>query len=119
MVNHELGPRIRARSAGLSPHPVHPKAIAVMRELGIDISRQRSKHLEEFKGERFDCVITLCAEANEACPVIEGATTRLHIGFDDPARATGKENEVMDVFRSVRDQIRERVLARLMEMLGI
>lgn len=85
-------------------------AIAVLREIGIDISRQRSKSLAEFEGESFDCVITLGGSANERCSLFFGGVKRIHIGFDDPAKASGSEGEIMAEFRSVRDEIKKTSL---------
>ncbi len=81
-----------------------------MKEADIDISRHRSKGMDEFADEKFDYVITLCDQANESCPVFFGGTQRLHMGFDDPAAATGSEAERLAAFRKVRDQIREAVV---------
>ena len=81
-----------------------------MAEIGIDISRHRSKSLAEFEGETFDYVITLCGSAKENCPLFFGGVERIHIGFDDPARATGSDEEIMAAFRRVRDEIRGRLL---------
>jgi arsenate reductase len=78
-------------------------------EIGIDHSRARSKSLEEFEGQPFDYVITLCDGANETCPLFFGGVERIHLGFEDPARITGTEEEVLTAFRRVRDQIRETV----------
>lgn len=111
LVNHFLGDRIQALSAGTEATAVNPRAIASMTEIGIDISGHRSKVLDEFAGERFDYVITLCGDANEKCPLFFGGVERRHIGFPDPSRATGSEEEVMAEFRRVRDQIRERLVA--------
>lgn len=111
LVNHFLGDRIQALSAGTEATEVNPRAIASMTEIGIDISGHRSKVLDEFAGERFDYVITLCGDANEKCPLFFGGVERRHIGFPDPSRATGSEEEVMAEFRRVRDQIRERLVA--------
>lgn len=111
LVNHFLGDRIQALSAGTEATEVNPRAIASMTEIGIDISGHRSKVLDEFAGERFDYVITLCGDANEKCPLFFGGVERRHIGFPDPSRATGTEEEVMAEFRRVRDQIRERLVA--------
>jgi arsenate reductase len=94
-------------SAGSKPAGyVHPKAIAVMKEIGIDISGHRSKHLDEFLKEKIDTVITVCGNADQACPMFPGQVNRYHWGFDDPAHATGTDEEVLAVFRRVRDQIR-------------
>jgi len=107
LANHDLSGRFEAFSAGTDPSSVQPLAIKVMREIGIDISGHRSKSMDEFSQERFDYVITLCDQANESCPVFFGGTKRLHMGFPDPAAAGGGEEEKREVFRKVRDQIRE------------
>jgi arsenate reductase len=98
-------------SAGTDPAArVHPRAVQVMRETGIDISSHRPKMVDEFLSRNFDFVITVCDNAKENCPVFIGdVKQRLHIGFEDPAEATGTEEEVLGVFRTVRDQIRERM----------
>jgi arsenate reductase len=94
-------------SAGSKPAGyVHPKAIEVMREIGIDISGHASKHLDEFLKRKIDTVITVCGNADEACPTFPGQVNRYHWGFDDPARATGTEEEILQVFRQVRDRIK-------------
>jgi arsenate reductase len=97
-------------SAGTLPAlNVHPKAIAVMKEVGIDMTGSWPKPVDEFIPQRFDFVITVCDNANETCPVFTGKVKhRLHIGFDDPAEATGTDEEVMRVFRRVRDEIKNR-----------
>jgi arsenate reductase len=77
-----------------------------MQEIGIDISNHRSKHLDEFLGERVETVITVCGNADQACPIFPGQVNRHHWGFDDPAHAEGTEEEKMNVFRRVRDEIR-------------
>jgi len=104
-----------AFSAGTKPSGyVHPKAIQVMQELGIDLSRNKSENLEQFKGQYFDHIITVCDSAKENCPVWLGeAGKRVHIGFDDPADATGTEAEILAEFRRVRDEIADRVLEYL------
>jgi len=103
---HLKGDVIKAYSAGLEPNGLHPLAIRVMAEAGADISGQRSKPLREVKSIRFDCVVTVCDHANESCPVFPVRTKRLHVSFEDPAKAQGTEEEVLAVFRKVRDQIR-------------
>lgn len=108
--------KIEAFSAGTRPSQVNPLAREVMQEAGVDLSVQRSKHLNEFLGQPFDCVITLCDDARETCPVFPGAKKRVHVGFPDPAAATGSAPEVLDQFRRVRDQIGDFV-ARLPEFL--
>lgn len=94
-------------SAGSEPAGyVHPLAIAVMREIGVDISGHRSKHLNEFLGRPVETVITVCSNADQACPTFPGQVNRHHWPFDDPAKATGTEAEKLAVFRRVRDEIR-------------
>jgi arsenate reductase len=93
-------------SAGSKPAGyVHPKAIEVMREIGIDISGHASKHLNVFLDRKIDTVITVCGKTDQACPAFPGQMNRYHWGFDDPAAASGKEEEVLAVFRRVRDEI--------------
>jgi len=94
-------------SAGTRPSQVRPEAIAVMRELGIDISRHRSKSVDEFSGQRFDYVLTVCDNARETCPVYPGHTNRLHRRFDDPAAVEGSEEARLAAYRRVRDEIRD------------
>lgn len=95
------------RSAGSNPSGyVHPKAIRVMDEIGIDLSRHRSKHLREFLDQNVRTVITVCGNADQACPVFPGQVRRHHWGFEDPAHARGTEEEILDCFRRVRDEIR-------------
>jgi len=109
LVNHDLGDRFEAYSAGTAPKTPHPAALRVLAEIGIDHGRARSKSLEEFEGQAFDYVVTLCDAANETCPLFFGGVERTHLGFEDPARATGTEEEILTAFRRVRDQIRETV----------
>lgn len=113
LVNHDLGNHFEAYSAGTDPKPPHPLAIRVLQEIGIDQSTARSKSMDEFAGQSFDFVITLCDSANESCPLFFGGVQRAHLGFDDPARAEGTEEEKLDVFRRVRDEIRNQVEAFL------
>ena len=103
------GDRFEALSAGTQATRVRPEAVSVMDELGIDISDQESKTLERYLDETFDYVITVCDDANEACPVFPGAGKRLHWSFEDPSRAEGSEAERLAAFRSVRDRIRRRI----------
>ena len=95
-------------SAGTAPSSeIHPKAVQVMYEVGIDISNGYPKYVDDFIQTGFDYVITVCDDAKEVCPVFTGKVKhRLHIGFDDPADATGTEEEVLKVFRRVRDEIK-------------
>jgi arsenate reductase (thioredoxin) len=97
------------RSAGLETHGLNPKAIRVMSEIGIDISGHTSNDLQEYLGDSFDYVITVCDNAAKNCPIFPGKGRRLHWPFDDPAGATGKEDEILDEFRRIRDQILQRV----------
>lgn len=113
IINHFLGERIEAFSAGTTATVVNPRAIAVMKEIGIDISGYRSKELSDFKGQTFDYVITLCDSAYETCPYFFGGVEITHIGFPDPASACGSEEEKMAEFRRVRDDIKGRLLTFL------
>jgi arsenate reductase len=107
------GDRFDVHSAGTEATLVRPLAIQAMDEIGVDISGQESKTLERYLGEPFDYVITVCDEANEACPYFPGAKNRLHWSLDDPSRDEGSEKERLAVFRSVRDEIRERIEQQL------
>ncbi len=101
------GDLLDVRSAGSKPAGyVHPKAIEVMKEIGIDISGHSSKHLNEFLNSSVETVITVCGNADQACPMFPGQVNRHHWGFTDPAHATGSEEEILEEFRRVRDQIR-------------
>jgi arsenate reductase (thioredoxin) len=98
-----------AHSAGTRPSQLNPLAVRAMTEIGIDISKQRSKDVAEYAGGAFDLVITVCDNARQSCPVFPGAVRRLHWPFPDPADATGSEDERMKVFRQVRKMIEARV----------
>ncbi len=107
LLRHDGGERFEVESAGTKPSSVRPEAIAVMRELGIDISAHRSKHADEFARQPFDYVITVCDHARETCPVFFGAARRLHQTFEDPpAPGVATEEESMAIFRRVRDELR-------------
>jgi arsenate reductase (thioredoxin) len=101
--------RFEVMSAGTEATHVRRQAIKVMNEIGIDISGQESKTLARYLGQPFDYVITVCDEANEACPVFAGAKNRLHWSLEDPSRADGSEEERLAVYRRVREEIRERI----------
>jgi arsenate reductase (thioredoxin) len=102
-----LGEDYQIESAGSKPAGyVHPLAIQAMAEIGLDISGHRSKHLDEFLSQKVETVITVCGNADQACPMFPGQVNRHHFPFDDPAHATGSEEEQMVVFRRVRDEIR-------------
>jgi len=114
LVNHFLGDLWEAYSAGTQPAGyVHPMAIRVMAELGIDISGYRSKSTDEFRYVGPDLVITVCDDAAENCPAWLGPGQRVHLSFPDPAKAAGPEAERLAVFRQVRDDIRRKVLSYL------
>ena len=107
ILRNALGESFRVESAGSKPAGfVHPLAIKVMSEIGIDISAHHSKHLDRFLDDRVETVITVCGNADQACPMFPGQVNRHHWGFDDPAHATGSEEEQLAVFRRVRDEIR-------------
>ncbi len=103
------GDRFEVASAGVSPSHVRPEAISVMHELGIDISQHRSKSVDEFDGQHFDYVITVCDNANERCPLFPANTTRLHWSFADPAAVEGDEQSRLTAFRRVRDEILQQL----------
>jgi len=109
LVNHFLGDRIQAFSAGTEATRVNPLAARVMAEIGIDFATHRSKTMDEFVNETFDYVITLCGDANEKCPLFFGGVQRVHLGFDDPSRLPGSDDEVLPEYRRVRDEIKERI----------
>jgi arsenate reductase (thioredoxin) len=109
LLRHLAGDRFEALSAGTEVSSVRPEAISVMAELGIDISGQRSKSVDEFVGQPFSWVITVCDRARESCPYFPGAEQTAHWGFDDPADAHGTDEERLRVFRRVRDEIRDRL----------
>ncbi len=103
------GDRFEVFSAGIEPTRVHPLAIKAMAERGIDISKQTSKSASDLLSEHFSYIITVCDDAKEKCPTFPGVAVRLHWPFEDPAKATGSEEEQLEVFRKVRDQIKDRI----------
>jgi arsenate reductase (thioredoxin) len=108
ILRHDGGDEFEVESAGVKPGSVRPEAIQVMRELGIDISDHRSKSVDEFVGQEFDYVITVCDKANESCPVFPGKTRRIHQSFEDPPPPdVGSDEERVAIFRRVRNEIRE------------
>jgi arsenate reductase len=107
LLRHDAGDRFDVESAGLNPGQVRPEAIAVMEEIGVDISAHRSKHVDEFAGQQFDYVLTVCDNANESCPVLPGRGERLHRSFEDPAALQGSEQQRLAKFRRVRDEVRD------------
>ena len=104
----DMDPELEVFSAGTNPSDrVHPKAVEVMSELGVDLSSNRPENVSEYLDQAFDYVITVCGGAKETCPTFQGKVGRnLHIGFDDPADATGTEEEILFEFRRIRDEIR-------------
>lgn len=107
LLRHDAGDRLDVESAGTRPGSVRPEAIAVMHELGMDISHHRSKHVDEFAGQSFDYVITVCDHARESCPVFFGAAKKIHHSFDDPAALNAPESDRLALFRRVRDELRQ------------
>ena len=105
------GDKFEVFSAGVKPTQVNPLAIKVMAEIGIDISKHRSKSAMEFIGQQFDYVITVCDNAKQTCPVFPGHYEKLHWSLEDPAEAKGSEEERLVVFRRIRDEIKNNVLA--------
>ncbi len=109
LFRHDAGDRFEVFSAGTRPTQVRPEAIAVMAEIGIDLSGHRSKSVDEFRDAPLDIVITVCDNAKETCPVFPGHATRLHWPFEDPAAVEGSQEIRHEAFRRVRDQIRDRL----------
>ncbi|MBI3189514.1 MAG: arsenate reductase ArsC [Ignavibacteriales bacterium] len=113
LTRHFLGEQFEAFSAGYMSTYVNPNAIKVMSELGIDISHHRSKEVAEFHGQEFDVIITVCDEGDILCPVWLGEGNKVHIPFYDPVQAIGTEEEVLKVFRQVRDEMKQKLLTYL------
>ena len=109
------GDRFEAHSAGVEATEVRPLAVRAMAELGIDISGQTSKRVDVYDGAEIDYAITVCEEAEEACPYFPGSKATLHWSFDDPSAATGSEEERLQVFRRVRDEIGARIRKELLD----
>ena len=112
LARHLKGNRIDAYSAGIETHGINPYAVTVMKEIGIDISNQRSKHVSEFANIKFDLVITVCDHAQKSCPIFHGNTKVVHVGFDDSpklAAACESEEAKFDCYRCVRDEIKRFV----------
>jgi len=110
LLRHDAGDLFEVFSAGTKPSQVRAEAIAAMRELGIDISGQRAKNVDEFVGQQFDYVLTVCDHAKESCPVFPGKTVVIHQNFEDPAALEGSEAQRLALFRRVRDEIRQYLL---------
>lgn len=109
LFRHEVGDRFEVFSAGARATLVRPEAIAVMAELGIDLSTHRSKTVDEFLGQEFAYVVTVCDNANETCPVFPASTKRIHWGLEDPAAVTGSDEDRRSAFRRIRDELHELV----------
>lgn len=113
LVNSLYSKVLKARSAGTIPQQIHPLAIKVMAEMGIDISGQWSKGLEEFEGQEFDHVVMVCSNAAETCPFFPGGREQIHHGFDDPAEAVGSEEDRLRTFRKSRNEINKWIIDNL------
>jgi arsenate reductase (thioredoxin) len=109
LFRHEGQGDYQVESAGTTPSTVRPEAIAVMKEIGIDISGHRSKSVAEFEGQGFDYVVTVCDNARDNCPFFPAGTERIHWSLEDPAAVQGSEQERLAAFRRIRDQIHEKV----------
>ena len=114
LVNALYSKVLTAKSAGTVPSKVHPLAIKVMAEMGIDISHQRSKGLNEFDGQTFDHVVMVCSDAAEICPFFPGGREQVHHGFDDPAEAKGTEDDKLEAFRKSRNEINRWIIDNLL-----
>ncbi len=106
LLRHDAGQRFEVESAGTRPGQVRPEAVAVMKEIGINLSGHRSKHVDEFARQSFDYVLTVCDNAKESCPIFPGHGNRIHKAFEDPAALEGSEQDRLALFRRVRDEIR-------------
>ncbi len=118
LLRHLAGNLCEAFSAGTKPASVRPEAVEVMREIGIDISRHRSKSVSEFEGQAFAYVITVCDNAKESCPVFPSKTERIHWSLKDPAVVEGPTEERLGAFRRVRDELREHIKSFVRENLS-
>ena len=116
---HHLGDYFDVYSAGTKPKGINTRAIRAMAELGIDITAQSSKSVKKFISEEFDLVVTLCDDAKESCPVFPGIREIIHLRFEDPASAVGSDEEIVKIFRKVRDDIKERLIDYLKEKYSI
>ena len=117
-LRHFAGPRAEVVSAGVETHGVNPRAVQVMREAGVDISGHTSDSVDQYRGQPFDVVLTVCDSARERCPYFPADAERLHHSFPDPAGATGSEEEILDAFRAARDAIRDYARAFVAERLA-
>jgi len=111
LMQHLRGNEFEVFSAGSEPKGIHPLTIEVMKGIGIDISHQRSKHLDEYLNKNFDYIITLCDHAAKTCPLFPGEGENIHQGFPDPVSVKGTEEERLEIFRRVRDELKEFILS--------
>jgi arsenate reductase len=119
ILRHDGGDAFEVESAGVKPGSVRPESIQAMLEIGIDISGHRSKSVDEFSGQEFDYVITVCDNARESCPIFPGKAQRIHQSFEDPpAPGVGSDEEQLSIFRRVRDEIREWMKGFIAEHAG-
>ncbi|MFW6075382.1 MAG: arsenate reductase ArsC [Chloroflexota bacterium] len=109
LLRHMASDTFEVYSAGNDPTGVNPFAVEAMKQINIDISGAESKHLDQYVGQDFDYVITVCDKANESCPVFPGDPNRIHWSFEDPSAAEGTDEEKLDVFRKTRDRINMRL----------
>jgi arsenate reductase len=114
LLRHMAGDRIEVFSAGIKPAPINPFAIKAMAEIGIDISKQYSKNVEQFVNDPFDYVITLCDNAQQTCPFFPGNAVNLHWDLIDPSQDKGSEEEILAVFRKIRDEIKDKIISQLL-----
>ena len=119
LTRHYLGKYFEVFSAGTKPKDIDDHAIKTMAEIGIDIAAQNSKSVDRLISEKFDLVLTLCDEAKESCPVFPGNAEIVHLGFKDPVDAVGRDEEILEVFRQVRNDIQERLLGYLEEKFSL
>ncbi len=115
LINKSTADKYVAYSAGTEPTVVNPFAIKVMAEIGIDISHNHTKHVNTYRGQTFDYVVTVCDHAKETCPFFPGANKYLHHGFDDPKAFIGTDEERLAFFRRLRDQIKEWIETTLLQ----
>ena len=110
LLRHLRNNEFEVCSAGVEPKGVHAKAVEAMREIGVDISWQQSKHVDDLQVKEFDYIITLCDHAAQNCPIFPGRGERMHHGFSDPAAVQGSDHEVLEAFRKVRDELKLFIL---------
>lgn len=117
-MNSIYGDRYEASSAGMEPRAINPRVVAAMKETGLDLSRNRSKSVDEFLGQKLDLIVTLCDQAQETCPFFPGGKKYSHQGFQDAGSCEGSEEEIMDCVRRIRDEIADWVRRSFKGALG-